>query len=124
MTTIIGVDYSGDKRDCNTWVAQGNLDENGALTLHSAEMTRRKDVTELLSTVSTPTIAAIDFPFCVPQEFAEYVNTGSKLNAMPDMWRIVASMSLNDFKAKCADFGQPKLKRAGDETHFRESSHR
>lgn len=121
MTTIIGIDYSGDKRDRNTWVAQGSLDKRGVLILHGAEMTRRKDVIKLLSTASTPAIAAIDFPFCVPQKFAEYLNSGGKLNAMPDMWRIAASMSLDDFKDKCADFGQPKLKRAGDETHFRES---
>lgn len=113
MTAIIGIDFSG--------VARGNTDANGALILRSAEMTRRKDVVELLTTVSTPAIAAIDFPFCVPQEFAEYVNAGSKLSAMPEIWRIAASMNLDDFREKCAEFGQPKLKRAGDETHFRES---
>ena len=124
MTTIIGIDYSGAKDDRNTWMALGRLTAEGALVFEGADMIRRKDVVNLLTAVSTPTIAAIDFPFCVPRDFAEFLNTGDDLKAMPDVWRIFDDMSLQDFYAArdayVKHFGvEPK--REGDETHFRES---
>ena len=123
MTNIIGIDYSGAKDDRNTWVAQGRLTPEGALVFEGANMIRRKDVVNLLIAVSAPTIAAIDFPFCVPQEFAEFLNTGGDLKAMPDVWRIIDDMSLDDFYAArdayVKHFGiEPK--RAGDAAHFSE----
>ena len=124
MTTIIGIDYSGAKGDRNTWVAYGRLKSNGALVFEGANMIRRKDVVNLLIAVSTPAVAAIDFPFCVPLEFAEFLNTSDDLEAMPDVWRIIDDMSLQDFYAArdayVKHFGvEPK--RGGDETHFKES---
>ena len=124
MTTIIGIDYSGAKSDRNTWVAQGRLTADGALVFEGANMIRRKDVVNLLIAVSTPTVAAIDFPFCVPQEFAEFLNTGDDLKTMPDAWRIIDGMSLDDFYAArdaYVNHFYVEPKRAGDEAHFSES---
>ena len=124
MTTIIGIDYSGAKSDRNTWVAQGRLTADGALVFEGANMIRRKDVVNLMIAVSTPTVAAIDFPFCVPQEFAEFLNTGDDLKTMPDAWRIIDGMSLEDFYAArdaYANHFRIEPKRAGDAAHFSES---
>ena len=124
MTNIIGIDYSGAKDDRNTWVAQGRLTPEGALVFEGANMIRRKDVVNLLIAVSAPTIAAIDFPFCVPSEFAEFLNTGGGLEAMPDVWRIIDDMSLDDFYAARDAYVKHfsiEPKRAGDAAHFSES---
>ncbi len=123
MTTIIGIDYSGAQSDRNTWVAQGRLTSDGALKFEGANMIRRKDVVNLLIAVSTPAVAAMDFPFCIPREFAEFLNTGDELKAMPDAWRIIDGMTLEDFysarNAFVERWGEPK--RAGDAAHFSES---
>lgn len=124
MTTVIGIDFSGAKHDRDTWVAHGRLTSGGALIFKGANMIRRKDVVKLLITVSTPSVAAIDFPFCVPQEFAEFLNTGGDLKAMPDVWRIIDGMSLDDLYAARDAFVNHfgiEPKRAGDEAHFTES---
>lgn len=124
MTTIIGIDYSGAKHDRSTWVTHGRLTRGGALVFEDANMIRRKDVINLLTAVSTPTIAAIDFPFCVPQEFGEFLNTGSDMKTMPDVWRIIDGMSLEDFYAARDAFVKHfsiEPKRAGDAAHFKES---
>ena len=124
MTTIIGIDFSGAKHDRDTWVAHGRLTSDGALVFEGANMIRRKDVVNLLVAVSTPTIAAIDFPFCLPQEFAKFLNTGDDLKAMPDVWRTIDGMSLEDFYAARDAFVNHfgiEPKRAGDEAHFKES---
>ena len=123
MTTIIGIDYSGAKSDHNTWVAQGRLTSDGALVFDSAQMRRRNDVTELLANTSTPAVAGIDFPFGVPLEFADFLNTSGGVRSMPEAWRIVSDLRLGDFNAArdafVDRFGEPK--RAGDATHFSES---
>ena len=99
MTTIIGIDYSGAKSDRNTWVALGRLTSDGALVFDSAQMRRRSDVTELLATTSTPAVAGIDFPFGVPLEFADFLNTSEGIRSMPEAWRIVSDLRLEDFNA-------------------------
>jgi hypothetical protein len=124
MTTIIGIDFSGAKHDRGTWVTHGRLTSDGALLFEDANMIRRKDVVNLLTAVSAPTIAAIDFPFCIPQEFAEFLNTGDDLKAMPDVWRIIDGMSLEDLYAARDAFVNHfsiEPKRAGDAAHFKES---
>ena len=123
MTTIIGIDFSGAKSDRNTWVAHGQMTSEGTLEFEGANMIRRKDVVNLLIAVSTPTIAAIDFPFSLPREFADFLNAGSDLKTMPDVWRIIDDMSLENFYAArdafVGRFGEPK--RAGDAAHYTES---
>ena len=123
MTAIIGIDFSGAKRDRNTWVAQGNLVSDRTLVLESAQMMRRKDVCELLTAVDTPTVAAIDFPFGVPRAFAQFVSDAANIESMPDVWRILAGLSLEEFTGTRDGFVERfgELKRAGDESHFPES---
>lgn len=123
MTNIIGIDFSGAKSDRNTWVAYGYLKSGGALEFEGANVISRRDVANLLMAVSTPAVAAIDFPFGVPQGFSEFLSIYGDLNAMPDVWRIIDDMSLEDFYAArdafVRRFGEPK--RAGDAAHFSES---
>ena len=123
MTIIIGIDYSGARDDRNTWVARGHLTEDNELELYSAQPVRREDVFDVLAAAPTPAVAAIDFPFGVPREFAKLLNTGDSIEAMPDVWSIIANMSLDDFikfrDAFVDRFGEHK--RAGDAAHFSES---
>lgn len=124
MTNVIGIDFSGAKHDRDTWAAYGRLTSDGALIFEGVNMIRRKDVVNLLIAVSTPAVAAIDFPFSVPQEFAEFLNTGDELKAMPDVWRTMEGMSLEDFYAARDAFVNHfgiEPKRAGDAAHFAES---
>ena len=122
MTTIIGIDFSGARQDRNTWVARGVLSENGTFEIYGVARTPRQEVFELLSTVSTPAVAGIDFPFGVPRAFADFLSVGT-LKSMPDFWRVVADLSLEDFvsarDAFVDRFGEPK--REGDATNFPES---
>ena len=123
MTTIIGIDYSGARDDRSTWVARGHLTPDNEFELYSAQPARREDVLETLATAPTPVVAAIDFPFGVPHEFANLLNAGGNIEAMPDVWRTIADMSLDDFikfrDAFVDRFGEPK--RAGDAAYFPES---
>ena len=123
MTVIVGVDFSGHQEDRNTWVAEGRLDAGGALRLDSVQPARRFDLRDLMITIATPAVAALDFPFGVPAEFAGRLSPTSTLRAMPDLWRIVSGMTKDDFLAACdrfvTDNGEPK--RSGDARHFPES---
>ncbi len=123
MRTIIGIDYSGSREDRNTWVTQGHLDADGTLVFDRAQPARRDDLYALLSTTPAPAVAALDFPFGVPAEFANFLNQGDPLIDMPDVWRVVAGCGLDDFVAArnafVAKHGEPK--RAGDVVYFPES---
>ena len=123
MTTIVGVDFSGHREDRNTWVALGRLDAGGALRLDSVQPARRADLYELLATIPTPAVAALDFPFGVPAEFIAHLAPKSSPRAMPDVWKIVSGMTAGDFlEARgrfVAEYGE--LKRSGDARHFPES---
>ena len=123
MTTIIGIDYSGSREDRNTWVTQGHLDADGTLVFDRAQPARRDDLYALLSTTPVPAVAALDFPFGVPAEFANFLNPGDPPIEMPDVWRVVAGCGLDDFVATRNAFvaiqGEPK--RAGDAVYFPES---
>ena len=122
MTAIIGIDFSGAKHDRSTWVAHGIMTGDGALQLQCVEMTPRSAVLQVLLTAQPPTVAAIDFPFGIPRAFAEFVSVGT-LESMPDSWRVVADLNLEEFIAArdafVGRFGEPK--RAGDAAHFPES---
>lgn len=123
MTTIIGIDFSGARSDRNTWVAQGRLTSDSALIFDEAEMTPRKKVLNLLATASTPAVAGIDFPFGVPQAFAGFLCAGDVIESMPEVWRVLASMSQDEFVAARDVFVERfgEAKRAGDNQHFPES---
>ena len=123
MTTIIGVDFSGAKEDRNTWITQARLKPDGVLLFDSAQPARRSDLFDLLATVPTPGVAALDFPFGVPVEFARHLNPNNPPADMPDLWRSVAAINPDDFTAARNNFverhGEPK--RAGDAARFPES---
>ncbi len=91
---IVGVDYSGAKADKNTWATRGLL-TNGVLTLESCQPTPRAGLAKLLGSSPGDTVAALDFPFSVPESFAEEWLPGAK--AMPDLWRAAAAMEFSDF---------------------------
>ena len=123
VTTIVGVDFSGHRDDRNTWVARGRLESGAALRLDSVQPARRADLHDLLATVPTPAVVALDFPFGVPAEFAADLSPKRPPRAMPDLWRTVSGMSAGDFLAARDRFvaNHGELKRSGDARHFPES---
>ena len=123
MTTIVGVDFSGHREDRNTWVALGRLDAGGALRLDSVQPARRADLYELLAAIPTPAVAALDFPFGVPAEFAAHLAPKPPLRAMPDLWKIASGMTAGEFLEARGRFvaAHGELKRSGDTRHFPES---
>ena len=123
MTTIIGVDFSGARADKNTWVARGLLDTDGSLMLESVQSTRREDLYRLLADLPVPAVAALDFPFGVPAQFAAFLSPRRLPNDMPDLWRLIDSITADEFIRERNRFviqhGEPK--RAGDRKHHPES---
>ena len=123
MTTIIGVDFSGARSDTNTWIARGWLGENRVLALETVQRIRRAELGDLLPTIPTPAVTALDFPFGVPREFAEYVGMASHCPMMPDFWDAVAAMGLAEYIGQrnrfVVEHGEPR--RAGDLKYHRES---
>ena len=95
-TTILGVDFSGAKSDKNTWVTWGTLSGN-SLEISSCEPTPRAELAILLGSAPKNTIAALDFPFSVPREFASYLLPSAE--DMPELWNATANMEFQDFMA-------------------------
>ncbi len=99
---IIGVDYSGARSDRHTWISRGVL-EGGQLILDSCEPISRKELTEELAAVRStpessqemPIVAALDFPFSVPREFAAFWRPEAA--TMPELWSAAAAMELEEF---------------------------
>lgn len=91
---ILGVDYSGAKADKNTWATLGIL-TGDVLTLESCQATPRAELAVLLASLPGIAVAALDFPFSVPKEFAQEWLPGAK--TMPDLWRTAAAMEYPDF---------------------------
>jgi len=99
--TIIGVDFSGAKADKNTWVTQGVLSD-GVLEISSCEPTPRAKLAALLVAAPENTIAALDFPFSVPREFASYWLP--EASSMPQLWKAAAAMEFQEFMALRDEF--------------------
>ena len=122
-TTIIGVDFSGARSDRNTWIARGRLDGNGTLSLDSVRRIRRDELGDLLPEIPTPAVAALDFPFGAPRQFAERLGVACSSPTMRDLWNAVAAVGIDDFISQRNQFvaahGEPK--RAGDLKYHRES---
>ncbi len=97
---IIGVDYSGARGDRHTWLTQGVL-EDTQLVLESCGPIGRLQLTEQLmevrgeSSPNMPTVAALDFPFSVPREFAAFWQPEAA--TMPQLWSAAAAMELAEF---------------------------
>lgn len=123
MTTIIGVDFSGARSDKNTWLARGRLDTDGSLMLESAQSIRRDDLYCLLADIPVPAVAALDFPFGVPAQFASFLSPRRLPSDMPGIWKIIASITADEFIRERNRFvmqhGEPK--RAGDQKYHPES---
>ncbi|MYC35087.1 MAG: DUF429 domain-containing protein [Chloroflexi bacterium] len=123
MATIIGVDFSGARADKNTWAARGLLDTDGSLVLESVQSIRREDLYRLLADIPVPSVAALDFPFGVPAQFAAFLSPRRLPSDMPDLWKVVDSIIADEFIRERNRFviqhGEPK--RAGDRKHHPES---
>ena len=113
MVKIIGVDFSGAKADAATWVTQ-SLREGDGLRILSCQQMKRAELTELLASLPVETVAALDFPFSVPQEFAQFWEPSA--HEMPALWQSAASMEYDQFldlrDRFVADRGEPM--RRGD----------
>ena len=110
---IVGVDFSGAKADNATWVTQARL-EGRSLRILSSQSMPRADLADLLASLPSGTVAALDFPFSVPQQFAEFWAPEAK--AMPALWQQAVGMEFQDFLGLRDDFcsrhGEPM--RRGD----------
>ena len=106
---ILGVDFSGAKTDDRTWVASGVLDSAG-LRLYDSQPVTRAGLAEMLLGIAGDSVAALDFPFSVPQSFARYWVPDAV--DMPDLWAAASAMELPQFMALRDDFvsrfGEPK----------------
>ena len=114
MIKIMGVDFSGAKADRNTWVAEGNL-EGSLLTLETCCPQKRTKLTKRLADLKVPAVAAMDFPFSVPVEFARFWRGDDVVNhgwGMPDLWAATKGMTLCQFRDLGNQFvgmhGEPK----------------
>ena len=110
---IVGVDFSGAKSDNATWVTQARLEGQSLLLLSSQSMPRA-DLADLLPSLPAGTVAALDFPFSVPHEFAQFwVPQAAK---MPTLWREAAGIDYEEFLSLrdvfCSQHGEPM--RRGD----------
>ena len=102
---ILGVDFSGAQTDRNTWLARGSLRDE-TLSLNSCRPVSRAELTDELAKCAGPTVAALDFPFSVPREFARFwqrqhpptIETPT-FETMPDLWAAASGMDWNDFSA-------------------------
>ena len=70
LTTLIGVDFSGAQQDNATWIAMATDGDDGQLQWQTPFPIRRADLEQLLLTIDGPAIAALDFPFGLPSDFA------------------------------------------------------
>ena len=96
LDPVIGVDFSGAKLDANTWMASGVLRSDG-LQVNDIRSVTRDELLALLREAPEGAVASVDFPFSVPQPFAN-VLAGSP-NDMADVWAGVADMSMAEFIA-------------------------
>ena len=94
--SILGVDFSGAAPDNNTWMAQGRLSGAG-LELVDCRRMARGEVADILEGSPVGSVAALDFPFSVPQQFARFWMPQAK--SMPELWAGAAQMEFKSFMA-------------------------
>ena len=106
---ILGVDFSGAKTDDRTWATRGHLDGH-VLALSDCKAVTRDQLAELLLHLPQGSVAALDFPFSVPQSFAHFWQPGA--SSMPDLWAAASEIDLSQFLVLRDDFvaqwGEPK----------------
>ena len=109
MTQILGVDFSGAQSDKNTWLTEGTLDGN-CLSLKKPHSISRSDLKTKLAKIAGPAVAAMDFPFSVPVEFARFWQP--EATTMPELWQAAKGMKLEGFIDNrdefVASYGEPK----------------
>ena len=98
---IVGVDFSGAKSDDRTWMARSTLNQRG-LALHECRPIRRTELAEILAALPGGSVAALDFPFSVPQAFAHFWQP--EATTMPHLWAAAAKMELARFLALRDEF--------------------
>ena len=123
MTTIIGVDFSGAAADRNTWYVQGSL-EDGTLLLETVQPIRREDLYILMLKLRPPAVAAMDFPFGLPEAFLSDISIGDEYQTMADIWPLLAYTDWQDLQEVASefvhDYGEPR--RATDHLYPEASS--
>ena len=92
MVKIIGVDFSGAQSDKNTWITEGWLN-GSALHIERCRSIKRNVLTDFLKTLGSNAVAALDFPFGVPLDFANVLAPGAR--TMPEVWAAVADKEYN-----------------------------
>ena len=106
---IAGVDFSGAKTDDRTWITTGTL-EGSALTLDDCRPIGRDELSQMLLAMPEGSVAALAFPFSVPETFARFWLPSA--DTMPDLWAQASSMDLTQFldlrDHYVADRGEPK----------------
>ena len=92
---VIGVDFSGAKKETGTWVASGVL-QRGALQVNDVRRVSRVELLGLLQEAPDGAVASLDFPFSVPRSFASVLAPSAC--EMADVWAAVDNMSMEDFR--------------------------
>ena len=113
---IIGVDFSGAQREVGkTWVAEGSLSDGGLLTLNNSHPITRLDLTAKLKSLSVPAVVGMDFPFSVPEVFANFWHCkrpsfASNIENMARLWVAAHKMGRPAFVKFVKDkwTGEPK----------------
>lgn len=116
-TTIIGVDFSGAEKSNSTWVTKGILDEDCLQIKWCWHPSRKREeahasLEKLLRQLCSRAVAAMDFPFSVPQSFAKELANGA--TEMCAVWGAVA-----EGKMQYLEFGELRdkfVKRCGEMT--------
>lgn len=116
-TTIIGVDFSGAEKSNSTWVTKGILDGNCLQIKWCWHPSRKREeahasLEKLLRQLCRRAVAAMDFPFSVPQSFAKELANGA--TTMCAVWSAVAVG-----KMQYLEFGELRdkfVKRCGEMT--------
>lgn len=94
---VIGVDFSGAgsyESVGKTWIARGELDGDGVLTIESCQPISREGLTGELEGLAEPAVVGMDFPFSVPEVFARCWKPSAR--EMPDLWVKAACMEWNN----------------------------
>lgn len=96
-TTIIGVDFSGAKANNSTWVTQAILDKDCLRIEYCWRPSPKGEeahdsLEKLLLKLPCNAVAAMDFPFSVPQSFARELANGA--TTMCAVWRAVAAREM------------------------------
>ncbi|MCI0785781.1 MAG: DUF429 domain-containing protein [Chloroflexi bacterium] len=106
---IVGVDFSGSKADNVTWMASGSL-TGRELTLHGCRAVKRADLLSTLEALPGGSVAALDFPFSVPLEFARFWQPQAR--SMTQLWQAALDMDFDQFIGLRDEFvdryGEPK----------------